>query len=238
MSVTANDLDRLLTNAESEWLEWKQDFPRGLLVERHEREWTSGRGEILKDLASLANGDGERRAYLVYGVTDLSATRRVNGISKHWDDAIFQEWSRSAFDPPIGFIYSEIELSAGRIGVFDIDRSAAYPHVAQRTIGDLHEGQVWFRRGTRNEVAHRADLIRMAKGEEPFRIASLDDPAHRALIEHYRAMGMKLQLVRFLEKDSKLVQGYSLAYYPGTRREVQLGPDVTPEFIAMLGPET
>ena len=54
------------------------------------------------------------------------------------------------------------------VGVFRIERTPDYPHVVQANLGGvLFEGQVWFRRGSKNTIALRGDLYGMFLGETP-----------------------------------------------------------------------
>ena len=145
----------LLARSESGSIDWKADFPPGLIHHtKGSKEWDKGRGTILKDAVSIANCDEPGPEHLIYGVEDAAAIRSVIGISKQWDDATFQTWAQNAFDPPPRFVYSEIVLADGkRVGVFVIERTTDGAHVACQTIGGvLFDGQVWFRQGTNRPV--------------------------------------------------------------------------------------
>jgi hypothetical protein len=94
----------------------------------------------------------------------------------------------------------------------------------QSNLGNiLFEGQVWFRRGSKNTVALQQDLRNMIQGEVPFKISKLNDPILDKVTEHYRKLGKEPTLPRFSDKDSYLARGYELAPYPGTRREIWVG---------------
>ena len=94
----------------------------------------------------------------------------------------------------------------------------------QANIGSvLYEGQVWFRRGSKNTVALRDDLRRMFLGDTPFKISKLNDPVLKEVCEHYAQQGRQTTLPLFSDRDSRLAQGYELATYPGTRREIWVG---------------
>ena len=147
------------------------------------------------------------------------------GISKSFDDATFQQWAENTFVPPPTFQYSEIKWDTSvTVGVFRIERTSDYPHVVQSNLGKcLFEGQIWFRRGSKNTIALREDLKRMFIGETPFKISRLGDPVLKKISEHYENQGRKTTLPGFGDRDSLLAQGYELATYPGTRREVWVG---------------
>ena len=191
MTMTKAQLGRLLPEGESVHLDWKTDFPPELAKGRSQPEWDKGRGKLLRSLVALANSHGSTHAHLVYGVEDLGSERRVRGISRSFDDADFQQWAENAFDPPLTFRYAQVRWDESRIiGVFRIERTPDYPHVVQADLGGvLFEGQVWFRRGSKNTVALRPDLQRMFLGGAPFKIAGLDDPTFQQINEHYRSLG-------------------------------------------------
>jgi hypothetical protein len=215
----------LLAENESTYLDWKKDFPLGLLQGKKHNDWNTGRAKVLKSLISLANSHGSDNAYLVYGVENLGASRNVTGISKSFDDADFQQWAENTFDPPPTFSYSELQWDALiQVGIFQIERTPDYPHVVTTNLGSiLFEGQVWFRRGSKNTVALYQDLKKIFVGETAFKISKLNDPVLQKVTEHYKGMGKECVLPRFSDKDSYLARGYELATYPGTRREVWVG---------------
>lgn len=223
--MTKDELERLLPEPESLYLDWKMDFPPELAQSRPQPEWDKGRAKLLRSLVALANSHGPTHAHLVYGVEDLGAERRIHGISRSFDDADFQQWAENTFDPPPTFRYAEVKWGESTVvGMFRIERTPDYPHVVQARLGGiLSEGQVWFRRGSKNTVALRSDLQRMFLGETPVKIARLDDPTLKQINEHYHGQGRQTTLPRFAERDSRLAQGYEVAAYPGTRREVWVG---------------
>ena len=77
--------------------------------------------------------------------------------------------------------------------------------------------------GSKNTVALRDDLQRMFLGETPFKISRLNDPVLKEISKQYAAEGRQTSLPRLSDRDSRLAQGYELATYPGTRREIWVG---------------
>lgn len=223
--MTEEDLKNLMAEGESTYLDWKRDFPPELTAGKGQANWDKGRGRLLKSLGALANSRGSIYGYLVYGVKDLGSERRVSGISKSFDDADFQQWAENTFDPPLTFRYCEIKWEERKnVGLFQIERTPDFPHVVKDNLGGiLFEGQVWFRRGSKNTVALRYDLRQMFLGEVPFKISRPNDPILKEITERYKARGRQTTLPRFSDRDSFLAQGYELATYPGTRREVWVG---------------
>lgn len=74
-------------------------------------------------------------------------------------------------------------------------------------------------------------------GDEPFKIPRLSDPELEKVADHYRSSGMEPVLPLLEERDVRLARGYTVAYYPGTSREVWVGfHDGSYEHILMLKP--
>lgn len=224
---TRKHLDELLALGECTRLDWKRDFPRGLIGGSSGPDWQKGKADVLKDIVAIANtSDGQNVGYLVYGVKDIGAEREVFGITGHpWDDAKFQNWAQNTFAPIPTFTYFEITWTSRQvIGVFEIQRKAEYPHVAFANVGGvIHDGQVWYRQGTMNCIAHYAELKSMFFGEQPFRVLRADDPELLRVHEFYDQQGFQVSYPRLGDKDPRLARGYSIAYYPGTRREILIG---------------
>jgi hypothetical protein len=65
-----------LNQGEDTWLDWKRDFPRGLLGGQSHPDWDESKASLPKDLVSLANSDAGRPAFLgSEGSTTLYFTR-------------------------------------------------------------------------------------------------------------------------------------------------------------------
>ncbi len=233
-------IDNLLGKPEGPSLDWKQDFPDELRAPKGNGVRDKGKSKLMKSLVSIANAAEEGRGHLVYGVKDLGDTRDVTGISKHFDDADFQEWAKFAFVPPPIFLYSEIACSDERtVGVFEIERVPEFPHVCRVSLGEtLHQGQVWHRRGSQNEIALRDTLKVMFEGEKPFTIRSCAHDKAKELVDYFRSQGNEPVWPSIHDRDVKLDDGYRLAYCPGTRREVWagLGRNNEWEHVLMLKP--
>jgi hypothetical protein len=78
-NMTKEELEKLCASGEASWLDWKADFPPSLLKGKSDSDSEKGRGTLLKDLVSIANGTGEQYGYLVYGVKDERTVRIVKG---------------------------------------------------------------------------------------------------------------------------------------------------------------
>ena len=193
--------------------------------EKKHPDWEREKGNLLKDLVSIANSVQDKPGYLVYGVEDHRTTREVKGISHSWHDATFYQWSEGAFDPPFSFSYTEIACNDEKtIGVFTIHLSTRSPHVVTCSIGGvIHEGQVWFRRGSKNAIALHPDLEGMFRPTEPMKSWRSTGRIVEEASAYYRQQGFEAVLPRLSDKDNKLAEGYGIAFYPGTSREIWVG---------------
>jgi hypothetical protein len=228
----------LLEIGETQWLEWKADFPSGLIQGNKSPIWESGKAELLKDIIALANASGQTPSYLIYGVKDLKVERHVVGISKSFDDADFQQWAKNAFDPPPAFQYTEIGWSSSKtIGVFQIKKTSGYPHVIKENIGRIiHKGQVWFRTESQNDVALKSDLEKMFRGETPVQFMALNDSDLERVKKIYRDQGNEIEFALLEQEESRLLQGCKIASYPGTRQKIVVGRG-KPELVMLLKPK-
>jgi hypothetical protein len=59
--MTREELTRLLNRGESDWLEWKRDFPDGLLQRGPEHEWQEAQAKVLKPLTGVEPGRDPHR---------------------------------------------------------------------------------------------------------------------------------------------------------------------------------
>ena len=231
------DLDSLFLQPESDWLDWKRNYPGPLLGNSSSPSWDAGRGELLKDLVAIANGEGPEIGYLVYGVADLSTHREVVGLQRHFDDADFQTWASGVFDPMPKFASYEESVNGATVGLVEISRIAGYPHVVTRAVGGIFfEGQVWFRQNSRNVIAKRKDLARMIAGEKPFLFSRIGDPILKNVIDKIQSeTGKEAFMPSFDDLDSNSQAGHELVYFPGTRRPIHIGmTDGRPNLVLML----
>lgn len=235
-SMTREDLAAILEQPESQTLECKADFP-GELRRPRDPESEKGKGTLIKDLVSMANGLLVGEGRVIYGVKDHRTHREVRGISRSWDDATFIEWIGNAVEPPVSASYSEVLWEQGkRIGVFRISVHPDAPHVAVRTTGELHKGQVWQRIGTQNRVALHRELRSLFALPEPITLDSTHGSLATKMKKYYQERGREVTFPRYSGRHDKLAEGYTPALFPGTRQEVLVSTTGRPELIAMLRP--
>ena len=91
----------------------------------------------------------------------------------------------------------------------------------------------------RIEVEGDMAVPRPGETEEPFKFMDLQDPVLKKLIKDFKDQGEGPHFPAMSQKDSQLVQGHRVAYYPGTHREIWVGEqNGRYELILMLNPES
>ena len=237
--MTRSQLESLLLRGEATDLDWKRDFPLGLASGSGNPDWEKGRGELLKDIAAIANSLVAGEGHLVLGVRDEGSRRIVVGRSGRWDDADFQTWASNTFDVAPQFRYVEVSWnSEATVGIFIVHTNPGYPHLPKISVGGvLHRGQVWMRRGTQNGVALTNDLRQMIRGDKPITDGRTTGPIVTDASNYYRALGLEPVLPRWIDREAKLRQGFTYAYEPGTRRQVVVvTSNGVPDLVLMLRP--
>jgi hypothetical protein len=74
------------------------------------------------------------------------------------------------------------------------------------------------------------------RDDEPFLVPGIEHAELERTFKHYESQGATRHLPRLADKDTMLVKGYKMAYYPGTKRPViVVNPNGDPEHIAMYG---
>jgi hypothetical protein len=162
--MIADELEKLLEQAECEWLEYKVQAPKGFF-DATNPNYQDARSEWLIDLVALANANSEhQKRFLIFGVQDNQSERVVVGIQEKCDDATLQDFAKDKFDPPIEFSYQTVLAQGKQVGIFEI-RAAKRDelHFAKVYVGSskkriLAAGQLWIRRGTQTQIAQRQDL--------------------------------------------------------------------------------
>ena len=136
--MTRSQLESLLLRGEATDLDWKRDFPLGLASGSGNSDWEKGRGELLKDIAAIANSLVAGEGHLVLGVRDEGSRRIVVGRSGRWDDADFQTWASNTFDVAPQFRYVEVSWnSEATVGIFIVHTNPGYPHLPKISVGGV-----------------------------------------------------------------------------------------------------
>lgn len=230
----------LIKEPESTKIDFKKDFPKSIINNASQnQDWEKGKAIIIKDITCIANSLIDSKGYLIYGVTDNITNRNITGINGSYDDADFQQWFSSFIYPLIKFEYSEKVIDNKKIGIFEISPSEKYPHIFIKSInGIFYEGQIWFRQGSSNKIAHYDDIYQMFHGNEPYKIINIDNnPILKQIMDFYKQLGITIVLKNYSNKDTLIKNGYKIAYYPNSRRELWVvTSNGVIDLIAMLKP--
>lgn len=155
--LTIDEIITLLKSApEQAVFDWKIDFPLPTDDEK--------RGEIIKDIAAIANSSPLSYGFIIYGV-DPRRLDPVIGISKQYDDAKLQQLVKGKIDPPVDFIYYELSVGPKIVGIIQISPSKQRPHIIVVDIGKIRKGQIVIRRGSSTDGVRLSDLFDFFYGE-------------------------------------------------------------------------
>ncbi len=154
--LTIDEIIALLKSApEQAVFDWKIDFPLPTDDEK--------RGEIIKDIAAIANASPLSYGFIIYGV-DPRRPDPVIGISKQYDDSKLQQLVKGKIDPPVDFIYYEISIGPKTVGVIQIAPTKQRPHIIIVDIGKVKNGQIAIRRGSSTDGIRMSDLFEFFYG--------------------------------------------------------------------------
>jgi hypothetical protein len=205
---------------ESTILEFKSDLP--FTKKRREQ----AQSELLKDIVAIANTITDEIGHLFYGKTEAGT---LCGVTDVLDDADLQQWAENTIEPTMSLSLHNVQLGGVTVCLIVIRPAARHPHVAIRTIskdGPLYEGQVWFRRGTKNTVAAtHEDLHRLFCSEMvgPCRFESQSDSQYQLLEDWFRSLRREPFLGRTTQKNQLIGQGYAIARHPLNSKEIVVG---------------
>lgn len=152
----------LLTLPEGETLDFKEQGYR--FAEDY------GKAKFIKDVISMANTPRDTNSHIVIGVRRSSnGTNTLIGITEHPDDELLQSQLTSKIVPVPRFWYEIVRYQDLDFGVITIPPEPVGPFMAIRNFGQtLLEGVVYFRRGSKNDIAFQKDLgtiMRWMQGE-------------------------------------------------------------------------
>lgn len=135
------------------------DWKRNLSLESDDKK-----GELIKDIAAVANGTKSSPGYIFYGV-DPRLPEPVVGMSSSYDDASFQQLVSRKVDPMVEFLYYEVSNEGKNIGVIHIPPSQRRPHFIKQDFGKLSEGQLVIRQGSSTRGMNGEDLLETFYGD-------------------------------------------------------------------------
>ena len=145
-----NEFDKLLSKAESEILDFKQNG--------YDLSKSSGKNSFIKDILAFANTPRSTVARIVIGVSWAPETgSTVIGLSRQFDDAEFQDAiSEGRVQPRPKFRYIPYRYGDKNVGILEIDADRSGPYTPIKDYPDppsLQAGAIYYRSGTQNRRA-------------------------------------------------------------------------------------
>ncbi|MGQ0711550.1 MAG: AlbA family DNA-binding domain-containing protein [Rhodoferax sp.] len=181
-ALTVDEILQFLAQTpEQAAFDWKQDFV-------HPSD-DDARGELIKDIAAIANASELSYGFIFYGV-DPRRPDPVVGITKSYDDAKVQQLIQGKLEPVPKFLYYEVSAGPKKIGVIQVAPSRKRPFIIRADIGRIRKGQIVIRRGSSTDGASLTDLAEFFYGPNSQYFANLkhqlglDAQRQQALTNH------------------------------------------------------
>jgi tetratricopeptide (TPR) repeat protein len=148
-------LAALLAQAESETLDFKATV--------YDLNDESSCLTLIKDVISMANTPRDSAAHIVLGVRKHpDGKAEVVGVDRHPDEADLQAQFVTRVYPIPSFSYRPVTVDGKSLAVIDIPAVRVGPCLPVRDWGGgMRQWQVYFRRGSRNDVATGQDMARI-----------------------------------------------------------------------------
>lgn len=158
--ITALTVDEILQflarTPEQAAFDWKRDFV-------HPSD-DDARGELIKDIAAIANASALSYGYIFYGV-DPRQPDPLIGISRSYDDSRIQQLVQGKLEPAPSFLYYEVSAGPKTIAVIQIAPSKKRPFIIRADIGRIRKGQIVIRRGSATDGVTLGDLAEFFYGQ-------------------------------------------------------------------------
>ena len=157
--ITALTIDEILhflaRTPEQAVFDWKQDF-----VSPTDDD---ARGELIKDIAAIANASALSYGFIFYGV-DPRRPDPLIGITGSYDDSRIQQLLKGKVEPLPSFLYYEVSAGPKTVAVIQVAPSKRRPFIIRVDIGRLRKGQIVIRRGSSTDGVTLEDLVEFFYG--------------------------------------------------------------------------
>lgn len=185
-----NNFRDLLSRGEGETLDFK--------VQCYDLK--QDRGDLIKDILSMANTPRDAAAYIVIGVDwTPEGGSRVVGLPVQVDDADLQNaFGRDRIQPTPRFTYSALTWEGLQVGVIEIPVARDGPYVPVKEVDGLQAGAIYYRRSTQNERAVGNEMRRIMSWFLEGTIGLPDRPNQAAWLTFYEAIGHFAPQKRYL----------------------------------------
>jgi len=151
--LSAEDFEKLINSQESSILDFK--------LSMYDFGDESGTAKFIKDVISFANTIRTESSFIVVGVGEnTDKTKELTGLTKDFDDALFQDKVKEKIFPRPNFLYYTITYDSKTFGVFEFPVTK-YPLPISPTVKlkGLEVGRMYYRKGTTNTEAIGHEII-------------------------------------------------------------------------------
>ena len=166
--ITALTIDEILhflaKTPEQAVFDWKQDF-----VSPTDDD---ARGELIKDIAAIANASALSYGFIFYGV-DPRRPDPLIGITGSYDDSRIQQLLKGKVEPLPSFLYYEVSAGPKTVAVIQVAPSKRRPFIIRVDIGRLRKGQIVIRRGSSTDGVTLEDLVEFFYGQNSANFADV-----------------------------------------------------------------
>lgn len=151
--LTEPEINALLERIEDETLDFKAT-PYDLSTE-------DGRLALVKDIVCMANTPRTASSHIILGVKKHADGKYdLWGVPHHPDEALLQSQFTERVYPIPAFRYSPARFRNVDLGIIEIPTDRRGPSAAIRDFGSaLRQWQIYFGRGSKNDIATPADLL-------------------------------------------------------------------------------
>ena len=149
-------MEFLAKTPEQTAFDWKSDF---VLPSDDDK-----RGELIKDIAAIANGSPLSHGFIFYGV-DPRKPDPLIGITNSYDDAKIQQLVKGKIEPFPSFLYYEVNRGPKKISVIHVAPNRKRPFIISADIGKVRTGQIVIRRGSSTDGINLNDLFEFFYGQ-------------------------------------------------------------------------
>lgn len=149
------EFDALLRRSEGETLDFK--------ASSYDLNSDHGKFSLVKDVISMANTPRDEDSFIVIGVKrNVDGSSELLGCQAHADEADLQSQFVERVYPIPRFAYAIVRREGKEFGLLRVPCVRVGPCVPVRDYGDvLRRFQIYFRRGSKNDVAAPEDIGRI-----------------------------------------------------------------------------
>jgi len=169
--ISEEQFSILLESMESETLDFKESG--------YDLQIEHSKFSMVKDIICMANTPRETSSYIIIGVKKHTNGRyELIGTENHPDEAAIQQQFTDRVYPIPDFTYYPFPYQGKQFGVFEIRPIKKGPCEPTRDFSDkLRRWTIYFRRGSRNDIATPEDRLRIQSwfGEKEISRISYDE---------------------------------------------------------------